>query len=272
MACYINPAKTESLLLSRKANKPVHPPIFMNDVQIAEVTSHKHLGVTLSNNCSWHEHIQSIKQKAWQRIYLMRSFKYVLDRKSLEILYTTFIRPLLEYADVVWDNLTKADEDDLEKVQHEAARIISGATRLVSLSNLYIETGLESLKERRRKHKLTLFYKMFHSQTPFYLTTLIPSRVGDTTSYNLRNSVNLRNIACKSQLLSSSFLPSTISAWNALPEEVRSSPSLPSFKYNLKKSLNKNPVPEFYYDGDRKLNVDHARLRMHCSNLNEHLF
>ena len=179
-----NPSKTESLLLSRKTNKPAHPPIFMDNVRIAEVKSHKHLGVTLSSTCSWHDHIQSVKQKAWQRINMMRSFKYILDRKSLEVLYTTFIRPMLEYADVVWDNLTLADEEDLERIQHEAARIISGATRLVSISNLYSETRLESLKERRKKHKLTLFYKMFNSLTPSYLTLLIPSRVGDTTLYN----------------------------------------------------------------------------------------
>ena len=72
----------------------------------------------------------------------------VLLQRSLEIFYTTFFRPLLEYADVVLDNITQAEEDDLEKIQHEAARIISGATRLVSLNNLYMETALESLKDR----------------------------------------------------------------------------------------------------------------------------
>ena len=189
----------------------------MNNIQINDVTTHKHLGVTLSSSCSWHDHIQSTKQKAWQRINIMRSYKFLLDRKSLEIFYTTFIRPLVEYADVVWDNISKAEEEDLDKIQHEAARIISGATRLVSLSNLYIETALEPLKDRRRKHKLILFYKMFNSMTPSYLSSMIPSRVGDTTTYPLRNSGNIRNIPCRSQLLSNSFLPSTISSWNTLP-------------------------------------------------------
>ena len=40
-----NPIKTESMLISRKLNKPVHPPLFMQEVQIAEVSSHKHLGL-----------------------------------------------------------------------------------------------------------------------------------------------------------------------------------------------------------------------------------
>jgi hypothetical protein len=41
-------------------------------------------------------------------------------------LYLTFIRPLLEYAGEVWDNCTLADSERLEKIQLEAARIVTG--------------------------------------------------------------------------------------------------------------------------------------------------
>jgi hypothetical protein len=54
------------------------------------------------------------------------------------ILYITFIRPLLEYADVIWDTTTQILMNKPENVQVETARIVTGGTRLVSLSNLYI--------------------------------------------------------------------------------------------------------------------------------------
>ena len=101
-----NPTKTETLLISRKINKPVHPPLFMLNQQINEVEYHKHLGVFFSSDCSWHKHIDYIKEKAWTRINIMRKLKYNLDRKSLETIYIVFIRPILEYADVLWDNCT----------------------------------------------------------------------------------------------------------------------------------------------------------------------
>ena len=90
----------------------------------------------------------------------MRKLKFTLDRKSLETIYFSFIRPLLEYADVVWDNCTQYEVDELEKIQIEAARIVTGATKLVSIDSLYTETGWETLASRRLNHKLLLFFKM----------------------------------------------------------------------------------------------------------------
>ena len=85
-----------------------------------------------------------ITKKNFSRVNILRKFKFILDRKTLETIYITFIlRPLLEYADVVWDTKTQILINKLENVQVEAARIVTEGTRLVSLSNLYIETGWE---------------------------------------------------------------------------------------------------------------------------------
>ena len=58
----------------------------------------------------------------------MRSFKLTLDRKSLKVFFFPFIRPISDYADVVLDNFTQSEEDVLEKIQLEAARIVVGTT------------------------------------------------------------------------------------------------------------------------------------------------
>ena len=87
-----HPSKTESLLISRKTIKERHPPIFMQNHRVVEVHSHKHLGVVLSSDCSWHQHVKYITDKAWNRINIMRKLKFKLDRKSLEIIYIAFIR------------------------------------------------------------------------------------------------------------------------------------------------------------------------------------
>ena len=104
----------------------------------------------------------------------MCKLKFLLDIHSLlEIIYISVIRPRLEYADVVWNNCTRYQVNALEKLQLEAARIVTGATKLVSLEVLYNETGWESLETRRSKHKMCLFYKMNKSKSRNYPSSLV---------------------------------------------------------------------------------------------------
>ena len=264
-----NPGKSESILLSRKHNKPYHPPVLLNQTQITEVNSHKHLGIIFSNDCTWHEHLELVKSKAWKRINIMRKLKFQLDRKSLQTIYFSFIRPLLEYADVVWNNCTQYESNELDKIQHEAARIVTGATKLASIDSLHTETGWETLGSRRKNHKLTMFYKMKNGLCPDYLVSLVPATVGSASTYPLRNSSDLQTLHTNSRLYYTSFLPSAVRDWNELPEQTRNSPSLNIFKNSLKSNL--ITPPRYYNTGKRLGQIYHARLRTACSPLRQHL-
>ena len=150
-----NPNKTESLIISRKINKPLHPSLYMNNQQVLEVDCHKHLGLYFSNNGSWHQQIIFILERACCRINIMRKLKFKLDRKSLEIIYTAFIRPLLEYGDVISDNCAQYGKNETEKIQLAAARIATGTTKLISINTLYKETGWDTLKKKTKKESQT---------------------------------------------------------------------------------------------------------------------
>ena len=132
------------------------------------------------------------------------------------MLYLSLIRPLLEYSNVAWDNCTDMITNDLDKIQNEAARIATGATKLVSLNALSKEICWESLGQRRKNHRLTLFYKMFYNITPLYLSNLVPQSVSNLSRYNLRNSNDLQTVDARSSQYYHSFLPSTTRDWNNL--------------------------------------------------------
>ena len=165
----------------------------------------------------------------------------------LQEYYFTFIRPLLEYADVVWDNCSQYEINELEKIQNEAARIVTGATKLVSINSLLLEVGWESLSSRRKKHKLQLLFKMQNNLSPDYLSSLVPSFVGNSSSYPLRNATDLRTLYARSQLYYNSFLPSTIRDWNNLPIETRNLTSIASFKQKL--NANIITLPKYFLRG-----------------------
>ena len=92
------------MLISRKNETVDHPSLYMDNVLVSNTSSHKHLSLTFSDSCNWAEHIENITAAAWTRLNLLRALQFKLKRKSLEKIYTAFIRPLLEYSDSVWDN------------------------------------------------------------------------------------------------------------------------------------------------------------------------
>ena len=110
---------------------------------------------------------------------------------------------------------------------------------------------------------------MKNNLCPAYLSSLVPESFEGTT-YNLRNSQNIRPELARTQLFYKSFLPSGIREWNELPIEVRNSTSLASFKYQLNTDIQR--VPKYYNTGNRFLQIQHTRLRTGCSSLNQHLF
>jgi len=114
------------------------PRLEFNNTILSTTDTHKHLGVTLGNDLKWHTHINNILTSASKLLGIMRKLKCSVRRKTLNQIYVSFLRPILEYSSVVWDNCTQYEKDRLEKVQIEAARIVTGTTRSITLNNLYL--------------------------------------------------------------------------------------------------------------------------------------
>ena len=131
----------------------------------------------------------------------------------------------------------RQEANDLENVRNEAARIVTGATKLASIQSLLPDTGWESLTSRREKHKLVLFYKMINSLASEYLSSLVPPTGGNRSQYNLHNETNLQTIPARSQQYYNSFLPSTTRIWNSLPDDTKNFPSVESFKHKLNNNI-----------------------------------
>ena len=72
---------------------------------------------------------------------MLRKVYFILNRITLEKMYFFFIRPTLEYGDLVWDTQTHSWINKIENIQSKAARIVTGGTKLTSIQRLYEETG-----------------------------------------------------------------------------------------------------------------------------------
>jgi hypothetical protein len=264
-----NPQKTVSLLVTKRQN-PSHINMLMEDTPIIQLDMHKHLGVIINNKGTWTDHINNLLDSTLNKLNMLKSLKYILNRQSLEIMYKSFVRSSLEYADVIWDNLSIADKDKLEKVQLQALRIITGLTISTPKEYIYIESGIDPLETRRQQHRLIQFYKIINGSSPDTLQQLLPPRTHERSRYNTRNQSDFTIYKCNTELYKSSFFPKTVSEWNKLPTPVKESESVAIFKTRIKSNINKPPA--WYYYGKRKLNILLCQLRNECSPLNDDLF
>ena len=71
-----NPNKSVALLVSHKVSHLLHPPLLVENTPINEVEVHKHIGLYLSNDCSWHQRINYIKEKGC--VVSVRQIKLIL--------------------------------------------------------------------------------------------------------------------------------------------------------------------------------------------------
>ena len=263
--------KTKSMVVSRKRDAHLNPPLSFDNSVVDEVSNHKHLGIVLSNDLGWANHIDEICTKAMRRLDVIQSFKFKLDRNALERFYMSFVLPIMEYGDVVWAGSPDCDLEKLDKVHIRAMRIITGATERSNINSMYEDLGWVSLSRRRLIHRLTLFYKITNNMTPQYLADIVPPTVGDRQIYNLRSRDNITQIHAQKQRYTKSFFPATIREWNSLPMEIRNSPTLCTFKTRLLKHF-PPPVKHIWFNtGNRFLNIHHTRIRLGCSKLKSDL-
>ena len=163
------------------------------------VTTHKHLGMTFSDDMKWGAHIDAILKKAFNRLNGIRRLKQVITRTVKETLYKSLVLPLVEYGSVLFDNCSAALKLRLERLYRNAAVIVTGAFRNTSFARLLNELGWDTLDDRRKLARLSLYKKITISAkahkdgptdqilVPEYLYSMVPQSVGDRAGYVLRN-------------------------------------------------------------------------------------
>jgi hypothetical protein len=262
-----NNTKTE--LINVKRRDELIYPLYFGTTQLQDSPSHKHLGLIIQNNCKWDQHILYIAGKVKPLLNCLKSLKYKLNRKTLEIMYKSFILPLFDYADVLYDNCTQYQSNLLENLHLEGLRTITGLVRGTSHEILYAESGFCSLKQRRESHKLLLYFKLVNDLAPLYLTRLLPPLVSELNPYHRRRPLERQVPAHRTEIYRTSFIPSTTALWNLLPEHIQHLDSISAFKNYLRKD--DLIVPMYYYAGSRSEQINHCRLRHNMSNLNSDL-
>ena len=160
-----NTEKCHTVCISRKRDS-TKTSYFLGNKLLAESDSFSYLGVTVSSDLRWNDHVKSICAKASRTLNFIRRNIYKCHPEVKARAYLSLVRPQLEYASSVWDPYTNNLRDKIEKIQHCAARFVKNNYKYSSsVSEMIAELGWPPLSERRRTARLILFYKAIHQTT-----------------------------------------------------------------------------------------------------------
>ena len=175
------------MILGSSISKNPPDPLVIDGNQIDRVHEFKLLGVHISNDLRWDSHIDAICSRANSRLYFLKQLKRAgLTADDLICFYTTVIRPVLEYACVVWHHgLTKALTERLESLQKRAIHIIHPVTWGMPYSNALLYSDLQSLFDRRHDLGKKFFDKICQESNCIH--HLLPPKRDSEILSKLRN-------------------------------------------------------------------------------------
>ena len=255
------------MIFTHKNSAICHPILYFNDHPVKIAPFQKHLGLVLDNKLNFDRHLNEKICKSNKIIGLIKRLSLYLPRKRLLSIYKSFVRPHLDYGDVIYDrphNETFCNQ--IESVQYNAALAITGAIKGTSRDRLYQELGLESLKDRRWYRRLVYFYKIAFDNSPEYIRLILPSRQQSHARKDL-----FRSFTCHTDYFKNSFFPYCVREWNELDPELRASTSISIFKKGLLKFIRPKPQPVYNIIDPIGLKLL-TRLRVNLSHLREHKF
>lgn len=208
-------------------NNPQHV-YTMNNIDLQEVNEEKDLGIIFQNDLKFSQHISGKINKANSILGLIsRTFCY-LDRFTFLKLYTSLVRPHIEYGNTIWYPHLRKDIDSVEKVQKRATKLLPEINHLDYVERLrYLK--LPSLVYRRRRLDMIQTYKIINK-----FEDIRCERFFTIVNTNTRgHSCKLSKPRCNSSFRLRQFSSRIINDWNNLPESVISAKTVENFKMLL---------------------------------------
>ena len=230
----LNVQKTQCMLFSNSISS-LPGNISLDNTLINLADSTKFLGLIIDNKLSWREHIYNQCKLLSRNIGIINKLKIMFPSDVLLNLYSTLVLPYLNYGILAWGN-SGIQLERLLLLQKRAIRIICHESRLAHTDSLF------NIKKVLKVHDIynlrlgCLMYQFNTNELPHALSLLF------TTNESFHNYPTRQSSCFHLPLLRTVYKQKTLIYtgpffWNSLDDSLKQSPSLISFKRNLKTIL-----------------------------------
>ena len=237
----LNSTKSKCMLI-HSSRKRDFPPLnlYLLGSQVEQVSSFNFLGVIINDTLTWSDHISFISKKVARSICLLRRLSWFLPQSLLVLFLKSYILPVLDYCDVVWNSCTKKDAQHLESLLNFACRVVLHRGKHESATAARSDLGLTTLGVRRKLHVARLMHKCVHAHSPPYLASLFP--LPSSHHHHFTRSSSTTNLPfVRSSFGQHAFSFSGASLWRSLPPSIRNTKSFSQFNIKLFEFFNLTP-------------------------------
>jgi len=211
---------------------------FIDNCPIPHLSQFSDLGLIVRSPFSFKSHIEKIVSRAFSKLGLINKIFKHKCRRSIVVLFKSFIRPSLEYSSIIWNPHTQTSIDSIERVQRRMCRLIP-EIRDLSYKQQLKELNILSLRARRLRFQLITMFKIQKGLLNIDLKDFfdIPDfRRTRGHSYHLIPKFSSHNYRLHF------FTVNVITYWNQLTNDDIEVPSVSTFKRRLSLFFNRSDI------------------------------
>jgi Reverse transcriptase (RNA-dependent DNA polymerase)/Endonuclease-reverse transcriptase len=205
-------------------------PYTIDSTTIAAVNNQIDLGITVSHDLKWEDHILGIVKRANSIIYLVKKSFHNITGDIFIKIYKSFIRPVLEFGFQIWSPYFKKDIELLEKTQRRATKILPVGYYNKPYEERLRLLKLPTLEHRRLRGDLIETFKILSNKYSLpNMSQIFTMNHNNLRGHHLKLSKNRFRTNPGKNLISNRV----VDLWNGLPEDVIKAEDLNQFKNRL---------------------------------------
>ncbi len=216
---HFHPQKCPTMHITNKRNI-IQSTYTIHNPNLQTANTAKYIGIHIHSTLNWNTHINKTAQRAkTTSAFLHRNIR-TCPRKTKHLAYTTLVRPILEYASIIWDPHTASNIHKLETLQRRSARhIMHNYNRHANVTTMRQHLHLPTLQQRRHHFKVITLYRITHQLASIPTATYITPSTRNTQHYILPYA--------RTHVFKTSFSLITIKIWNNLQPVITNSTTIP---------------------------------------------
>lgn len=230
--------KKSSFIIFRSRKKQLRRQlnIKLNNEILQQVENTKFLGIIIDQHLTWKNHIDSITKKMLKISGILCRIRFYISQSLLKLLYNSLIYPCLHYGNIVWANNYPTRLAKVFQLQKKVLRIITFSTYTAPSLPLFMKLNLLNIHQINDLLIGTFSYSLHKKALPPYFNDFCTNN-SQIHDHNTRNSKKLHKFFNRTNYRIYSTRNKIIDIWNSIPESIRGSLSVFTFKSRMKRFL-----------------------------------